>query len=82
MQPGENRWVAIRRQIDRGTPVPISIFDLDRGKPVNGFTLIAQAVPLGKAVQENLRNHVPVRTVWLRRSMSRPDCARHVRPEG
>ncbi|NOZ94727.1 MAG: fibronectin type III domain-containing protein [Acidobacteria bacterium] len=60
MQPGENRWVAIRHQIDRGTPVPINVFELDRGKPVNGFTVLAQAVPLGKAIQENLRSHVQV----------------------
>jgi len=60
MQPGENRWIAILHQVPKGDPVPIHVFELDKGNPVNGFTVLAQAIPLTTVIRENLRNHVQV----------------------
>lgn len=60
MQPGENRWIAIRHQVPKGDPVPIHTFDLDKGNPVNGFTVLAKPVSVSTAMRDNLRNHVQV----------------------
>ena len=60
MQPGENRWIAIRHQVREGEPVPVHVYELDKGEPVNGFTVVAQAVRLDRMIRENLRGHVQV----------------------
>lgn len=60
MQPGENRWIAIRHQVPQGDPVPIHVLELDKGNLVNGFTVLAQPVSLSTAMRDNLRNHIQV----------------------
>jgi hypothetical protein len=60
MQPGENRWIAVKHQVADGDPVPIHFFELEKGTPVNGFTVLAQPVSVAVAIRGNLRNHVQV----------------------
>ena len=60
MQPGENRWIAVRHQVPEGGAVPIHFLDVVDGKPVNGFTVLAGAVSSAVAIRENLRDHVQV----------------------
>lgn len=60
MQPGENRWIAIRHQVPKDDPVPIHVSELHKGNPVNGFTVLAQQVTLGTAIRDNLRDHTQV----------------------
>jgi hypothetical protein len=60
MQPGENRWIALRHQVPNGDAVPIHVFELDHENPVNGFTVLAQPVSLSAAIRENLHDHMQV----------------------
>lgn len=60
MQPGENRWIALRYQVASSEPVAIDFSELDKGIAVNGFTILARPVSLAEAILDNLRNHVQV----------------------
>src|SRR5205807_1080018 len=58
MQPGENRWIAVRHQVPEGEAVPVNFLELDNNAtPVNGFTVLAKPVPVGTAIAENVRSH-------------------------
>jgi hypothetical protein len=57
MQPGENRWIAVTHQETKGNPLPIHFLELDKERAANGFTVLAQAIPLAQAIRENLRDH-------------------------
>jgi hypothetical protein len=58
MQPGENRWIAIRYQVSKNDSVPIHFLEIDKEKAVNGFTVLAKPVSINEAILDNLRNHV------------------------
>jgi hypothetical protein len=60
MQPGENRWISITHQVPEGDPIAIHFLELDKGSPVNGFTVLAQPASVAVAIRGNLRNHVQV----------------------
>jgi len=60
MQPGENRWIAIRHAVPQGVPAPIHVVELGNGGAMSGFTVLAQPVQLSLAIRDNLRNHVHV----------------------
>jgi hypothetical protein len=59
MQPGENRWIALKATVAKGD-VPVHFYDTDNERVVNGFTLLVQSVPLIEAIRDNLRDHVQV----------------------
>jgi hypothetical protein len=60
MQPGENRWIALRHQLAGTDPVAIDFLELDGQKPVSGFTILARPVSVDEAIRDNLRDHVQV----------------------
>ncbi|MES1244756.1 MAG: hypothetical protein ABUT39_24325, partial [Acidobacteriota bacterium] len=60
MQPGENRWISLKYQVANDKPVAIDFTELDHGKAVNGFTILARPAPLAEVIADNLRNHVQV----------------------
>jgi hypothetical protein len=60
MQPGENRWIAVRHQVPQGEALPYHFAELEKGSPVNGFTILAQPVSVAVAIRGNLRDHVQV----------------------
>jgi hypothetical protein len=57
MQPGENRWIAIRLTVPKGDAIPVNFFELNQGRIVNGFTVLATPVSLQEAIRDNLTNH-------------------------
>jgi hypothetical protein len=58
MQPGENRWIALKAAVDKEAPVHFYVKDGER--VVNGFSLLLQPVAVTEAIRDNLRNHVQV----------------------
>jgi hypothetical protein len=62
VEPGESRWVGVQYRVPAGRDVPISFDELDRGRVVNGFTIIAHPIGLDEAIANNLREHAHVFT--------------------
>jgi hypothetical protein len=60
MQPGENRWIAVKYKVSTTHPVPIHFLEVDNGSPVNAFTILAQPVSVEVAIRDSLKNHVQV----------------------
>lgn len=56
MQPGENRWIALRLT-QPGAAVPVNFFEMDKGRTVNGFTIVAEPAALSTVTMENMREH-------------------------
>ncbi len=66
MQPGENRWIALRLT-QPGAAVPVNFFEMDKGREVNGFTIVAQPAAPPAVIMDNLREHAHA---FLRLAMS------------
>lgn len=60
MRPGENRWLGLRMTQPKGEPVPVTFYELDKGREVNGFTIVARPVSLPEAIRGNLTDHAHV----------------------
>ncbi|HXB55393.1 MAG TPA: hypothetical protein VN461_11455 [Vicinamibacteria bacterium] len=60
VQPGENRWIAVKYQVSTADAVPIHFLELEHGHPMNAFTILAQPVSVSVAIQDVLSNHVQV----------------------
>src|SRR5262249_31822291 len=57
MRPGENGGLGLRITPPEGSPAPVTFFEMEKGREVNGFTIVAQPVSLAAAIRGNLKDH-------------------------
>lgn len=60
MLPGENRWLGVKYRAGAGRDLPIHFHELDRGRVVNGFTVVARPIGLAEKITDDLRQHAIV----------------------
>jgi hypothetical protein len=60
MQPGENRWVAVNLPVPASGTTVVTLTEMVRGRPVNGFSIGSQVSPLTTVIRWLLVYHVRV----------------------
>jgi len=56
LAPGENRWLGFAIQHDASAPAFVDVTQLEKGEPVNGFTIRVEPAADGVLIDENLAN--------------------------